>query len=135
MQSNNEVQSIFIAQFCWALSNTGVKLSILDMSYKVFKSVKPFRFAVYALHGLCVAFCLMVILVALLICKPVEFNWTPTLPNGSCADQTSAFTASGVINLLLDIAIIVLPMPLLWNLQMATHKKVGLMVIFSVGVL
>lgn len=75
----------------------------------------------------------MVILIAFLLCQPLAFNWDQTIPSGHCGDQNSAFLASGVMNLILDISVIALPLPKLWNLHMATHKKVGLMLMFSVG--
>ena len=39
-----------------------------------------------------------------------------------------------VFNLLLDVTTVVLPMPILWGLQMAFGKKVALTLMFSMGV-
>lgn len=83
--------------------------------------------------GVVIAYCLMVVLIAFLLCQPLAFNWDPTIPGGRCGDQNSAFLASGVLNLIIDILVIVLPLPMLWNLHMATHKRVGLMLMFSTG--
>ena len=71
---------------------------------------------------------------ALLICKPIAYNWDTTIEGGSCANQTEAFEAVGILNLLTDIAIIILPMPWLWTLQLPITKKIGLTGIFGIGI-
>lgn len=83
--------------------------------------------------SLTVLYCLMVILVAFFSCTPFESNWNPSV-KGHCADQKSAYLAEGIINLVLDVGVIALPIPSLWTLQMPVHKKIGLMVMFSGGI-
>ena len=77
----------------------------------------------------------MVILEAFLLCQPLAFNWDKTIPGGFCADQHAAYISAGIINLIIDVSIIVLPMPMLWGLQMAMMRKVALTAIFSLGAL
>ncbi|MCJ1463900.1 hypothetical protein MMC07_002509 [Pseudocyphellaria aurata] len=75
----------------------------------------------------------MVVLETLLLCRPLAYNWNPTIPGGHCADRPKAWLSSGIINLLLDICIIYMPLPLLWKLQMPTTKKLGITAMFGVG--
>ena len=112
--------------------------------------LRPFRIAAYIIMGLSVAYGFAVLLEskysigacvvvtkqssALLICKPIAYNWDTTIEGGSCANQTQAFEAVGILNLLTDIAIIILPMPWLWTLQLPISKKLGLTAIFGIGV-
>ncbi|MCJ1438914.1 hypothetical protein MMC27_008304 [Xylographa pallens] len=84
--------------------------------------------------GLSVAYGFAVLLETLLICKPIAFNWDTTIEGGSCANETQAFEAVGILNLLTDIAIIILPMPWLWTLQLPITKKIGLTAIFGIGI-
>lgn len=71
----------------------------------------------------------------LLICRPFAYNWDQTIPGGKCGDQIVSFTVTGVINLLTDVVVLVLPMPYLYRLQMRTYKKVVLMGVFGIGLL
>lgn len=46
-----------------------------------------------------------------------------------------SFTITGVLNLLTDVVVLLLPVPYLYGLQMRTYKKVVLMGVFGVGLL
>nr|ANM86380.1 hypothetical protein [Cladonia uncialis subsp. uncialis]AUW31253.1 hypothetical protein [Cladonia uncialis subsp. uncialis] len=81
----------------------------------------------------------MVLLVAVLLevgllCRPFEYNWNKYIP-GTCEDSTQAYEAVGILNLITDLTIVILPMPVLWKLQLPVAKKVALTFMFGVGVL
>ncbi|XP_014550951.1 hypothetical protein COCVIDRAFT_20708 [Bipolaris victoriae FI3] len=72
------------------------------------------------------------VITALLICRPLAKNWNFTLP-GICGSQPAFYFAMGLVNLLTDAVIIVLPMPYLYNLRLAWHEKLAAMALLSVG--
>lgn len=82
-----------------------------------------------------VAWMILTFLMALLICQPINMNWDPSITNGHCGDKTAAFASIGVFNLILDLVIFVLPLPMVLQLQVATVHKIALGLIFGVGVL
>jgi hypothetical protein len=88
----------------------------------------------WATIGVIVAWAIATILAGCLICRPFAFNWDQIIPGGSCGDQVTSFTVTGVINLVTDVAVLVTPMPSLYRLQMATYKKVTLITVFGLGV-
>lgn len=128
------LQTVFIGQFGWALSNIGVKLSIIDLYVKIFGRDKRFRVISYSLMGAVTVYFVLVVLLALLICHPVAFNWDVTIPDGYCDDHKAAFLSSAVLNCILDVAILALPLPMLWGLKMVTSKKIGVTIMLSVGI-
>ena len=77
----------------------------------------------------------MVILEELLICRPLSVNWNLNATNFTCGDGHAAYIATGVINLLTDVLVIVLPIPQIWKLQMPFHSKIVLSVLFSFGIM
>lgn len=81
------------------------------------------------------SFCLFaaIVLAAFLVCRPLAYNWDKTIEGGRCANVNQDFLAQAIINLLLDITIVSLPLPVLWNLQMKTGKKVSIIIMFSIG--
>ncbi|KGO63860.1 hypothetical protein PITC_054860 [Penicillium italicum] len=83
--------------------------------------------------GVIIAWTIGTILAGCLICRPFAFNWDQTIPGGSCGNQVTSFTVTGVINLLTDVVVLVTPMPLLYKLQMARYKKVTFITIFGLG--
>lgn len=80
-----------------------------------------------------VAWAIATILAGCLICRPFAYNWDKTIPGGYCGDQVTSFTITGIINLVTDVIVLVLPMRNLSKLQMATYKKVTLIAVFGLG--
>lgn len=64
---------------------------------------------------------------------PLGANWDRTVPGDKCGHMRGLFISIGTINLVLDVGVIILPMPVLWNLQLAVRKKLGLTAIFGIG--
>ncbi|KAK3167522.1 hypothetical protein OEA41_010649 [Lepraria neglecta] len=71
-------------------------------------------------------------LVAFLICRPFEKNWDLLLP-GVCGSTIGAVVATSIVNVTVDLIIIILPMPMIWQLQMAVRRKIALTVTFGLG--
>ena len=65
---------------------------------------------------------------------PLAYSWNRRL-NGRCGNIMSAMFATAVINMFEDLAVIILPLPVLWNLHMRNAKKLELSGILAVWVL
>lgn len=63
---------------------------------------------------------------------PVSQQWNP-VPWGSCRDLSHSELASNAINAVLDISVVISPMPLLWKLEMPLRNKVAVTVMFGLG--
>lgn len=74
-----------------------------------------------------------VFLEEMLLCRPLAFNWDPRIEGGNCANRPAAYLATGIINLLTDIMVLCLPVPMVWNLQLPKRKKFALSTVFGVG--
>jgi hypothetical protein len=76
---------------------------------------------------------LSVLLETFLVCKPAEYNWNKKI-RGTCSPHAKeTYLTAGILNLLVDIIVVAMPMPMLLRLTMPTGKKVGLIAVFSVG--
>ncbi|OQE44646.1 hypothetical protein PENCOP_c002G04473 [Penicillium coprophilum] len=126
------LQLIIPLQFLWVLSLSCTKVSILLLYLRIFPVTWVVRIS-WATIGVIIAWTVGTILAGCLICRPFAFNWDQTIPGGSCGDQVTSFTVTGVINLVTDVVVLVTPMPLLYNLQMAMYKKVTFITIFGLG--
>jgi hypothetical protein len=111
-----------------------VKLSALHLYITIFPK-KSFRYVSYGVMGLSVAYCLVNFFQLLLACHPIAYNWDKTIPGGSCMNANAPFLSSAIINVAIDVIIVILPMPVLWNLQMKVSKKVSISLIFGIGAL
>ena len=67
-------------------------------------------------------------------CLPRRKIWTPTL-DGQCINLGAAFIISAVANTITDIAVFLLPLYSIWDLQLPWERKVGVSAVFAVGLL
>lgn len=69
-------------------------------------------------------------------CTPREKIWNPLFVGGSCPiDMDKHMLASGVINLISDIIILILPQRIIWGLNVTRQRKIQISVLFAIGLL
>lgn len=124
---------ILISSVTWLLGTVTIKLSLLFLYARIFHVSRGTRVAAQVLIALVASYCVAFFPVFLTNCRPVDQQWNPS-PNGSCRDLSIEEFASVGANLILDISVVVLPLPVLWQLQMVTRHKVFLSVMFSLGI-
>lgn len=69
---------------------------------------------------------------SLIQCIPLNYIWDPTV-KGYCLKIPLAATILAVFNVLTDVIILVMPMPLVWQLQMGRKEKLQIMGMFLLG--
>ncbi len=97
--------------------------------------IRPFKIAAYLVMGLCTAWAIMTILIAFLLCLPLDYNWNLLPTTGHCGNQTSAYTAVGVVDILTDVLILLLPLPMIWRLQVPQANRIALAALLCLGIL
>ncbi|CAD0108525.1 unnamed protein product [Aureobasidium uvarum] len=67
-------------------------------------------------------------------CFPTQMNWQVTpAPPWKCAFRPQNFLAVAIPNILTDAAILMVPIPMLWQLKMPLKKKITIGVVLSSG--
>lgn len=74
------------------------------------------------------------VLVVLGTCRPFEKNWQFWLP-GYCVNKQARDFVAASLNLVTDVFILILPQRVIWKLQMTRRRRIGVSVVFSVGLL
>jgi hypothetical protein len=59
------------------------------------------------------------------ICRSMMYRFDKTIPNGHCGDLVSFRLYTAITTLISDAMVVVLPMPMLWGLQMQTKKRLA----------
>ena len=124
-------QAHIAGQSLWAVAVTCIRASVVALYIRIFRT-RSFRVTCYIVHCINVVFFVTAILAACLLCRPIARYWDLSV-RGTCGDEVSTDLYLGIVNLLLDILIVILPMPVLWGLQMAVNKKVMLSGMFGLG--
>lgn len=69
-----------------------------------------------------------------LICTPREKVWSGWIP-GTCRNIDAFNLSITVFHLAIDILLLLVPHRVIWTLSMSTRQKIGVSIVFSVGVL
>jgi len=112
------------------------KLSILIFYNRVFGINKSFRWTAYATMAFVVGYCVSNVLAIIFQCVPVAAAWNLMLRlehSGNCASLTKIDIAIGGFNIPSDLLILILPIPMLWRLQLPWSRKLGLIAVFATG--
>ncbi|GIZ47643.1 hypothetical protein CKM354_001072800 [Cercospora kikuchii] len=111
-----------------------IKIAICCTYLRIFQH-KNFKLLAYIAIALNVAYAITFILITAFQCTPVNLawdNWDKSLP-GRCNNINAQSWASAAFNIALDLVVVVLPMPMLWRMNLNTRKKILVMLMFSVG--
>ena len=109
------------------------QLSILFLYRRVFTMKKPwFRNTVYILLFFSVTTGLAFFFASLLSCTPFAYSWDKSL-EGNCTDVRLVYIVALVANLVVDVAIVAAPIPLIWGLHMTSGTKWALSGMFLLG--
>lgn len=109
------------------------KLSILALYLRVFPN-NWFRLVVRWFFGALVVFAMFSIGATILQCQPIARNWNRELP-GRCFALVKFWYFNAAVSIFSDLFILLLPMPLIVALQLPRGQKLGLVMIFGLGVL
>jgi len=88
----------------------------------------------WVLISIQVAFAIAAVIALNLACIPTKKKWEFWVP-GKCINAHTIETVSATFQLVSDCIVLILPQKAIWDLQMNWKKKLGVSVIFSLGVL
>lgn len=118
----------------WVTSTGCFRLAILLLYIEIFPGNKKFRWCAIGVGGLVFLYWVSAVLFITLLCRPIAYNWNRGIP-GSCGDVRKIQYASAGFNMVIDLLVVLLPLPVVWRLQMSSRKKMGVSASFAIGVL
>ncbi|KAF3028531.1 hypothetical protein E8E15_008997 [Penicillium rubens] len=121
----------FANEISYTLLVPTIKVSILLLYRRIF-SVPKFQLASLLAGGLVLAWCLAVFITVLVQCRPISFNWNKN-QSGTCISAKSFFFGNAISNLLIDVIILALPIPMVLQLQLRLSQKLTILGIFLLG--
>ena len=76
------------------------------------------------------------VFLAIFYCKPIKKGWSqqvyPSI-QGSCLNLHAIYLTGASINAASDLSIVVLPQLVIWHMQLSLKKRIGLCLVFLVG--
>ncbi|KAL8993133.1 MAG: hypothetical protein Q9169_006576 [Polycauliona sp. 2 TL-2023] len=123
---------IFFADGClFPVAMTPLKLSILWFYHRIFP-IRKFTICCIVIATVTIAWLIASLIAQFVQCQPYQYFWDKSIPGGYCRIDTNAasYYISCPPDILTSVAILILPIPWLWGLQMQTRKKLAIGGIF-----
>lgn len=108
-----------------------IKSSILLLYRRLFPG-RRLKIILWCVGGFVVSYSIAQSLVEVFQCSPVNALWNPQV-KGKCIDLDDELLVSSALNVSTDVLILVIPLPILWRLQISMERKVQLIGIFLLG--
>ncbi|KAI1321948.1 hypothetical protein F5Y16DRAFT_388028 [Xylariaceae sp. FL0255] len=109
-----------------------VKISIVVLYEKIFHNIRPFRICAYVMIGLLGSWILAFFFSNLFICYPVTALIEPFYGN-KCLNQPAIFLSTLVTDLIFDVLILLMPIPVVLKLQLPWRDRIGVLGMFLLG--
>jgi fucose permease len=117
---------------CLLLTKTSIIVFYLSVMSKdvdpIFKWCNWLTLAVVNVAGVALTF------LSIFQCRPIRSGFLyPTPENSNCTDIVTLYLSSAPVNIITDLAILFLPMPILTGMRLPRKQKIILVVTFSFG--
>ena len=123
----------YVYETMYTISIALTKISILLFYSRIFTERK-FRIALGVTCALVTTWLIAIELVVLAECVPISGLWDLTQP-ARCISLIPFFVASGVPNVILNVIIVGLPLPMIWTLDVEKKYRWALSAVFGLGAL
>lgn len=67
------------------------------------------------------------------MCSPVDKIWDPTTP-GTCGNSVTYWRAVAGMDILLDFAVVMIPLPMIWRLRLELREKLAIGALWAMGI-
>ncbi|KAF4627989.1 hypothetical protein G7Y89_g10161 [Cudoniella acicularis] len=128
---------IFISSVIYNFTILPVKVAVLLEWLRIFSPTGTRNLVFWASHFLIwanVIFYMSTVIALNVSCTPYEFIWNKLIP-GNCkaVDYKLTDLSVSVFNFTSDVLILLIPQHAIWKLQMLSRKKIGVSLVFAIG--
>jgi len=108
------------------------RFSVIILYYRLFSVKRWLHYSLIANGIISIIWLFIVIFANALSCKPIKANFDASV-EGKCLNAQSGFLISELINMLLDLALILIPLPIILKLRLPLRERVAIAGIFLTG--
>ena len=125
------VQCGFAYKYLYCTAVFAIKISVLTFYRRIFWTTK-FKQITNIIGAVITAWWIAVIVVCTVSCNPIRGYWNKTIKS-SCVDIEKFTIAATVPHVLTDVIVLLLPIRMIWRLQLDHNRKLALSFIFLLG--
>lgn len=133
-QGFSSSQYFYLCQVTYKTCINLTKASILLLYLRIFSNTRWLRWACRFMLTTVVMYCLASVTATIFQCIPITKAFDKSL-KGTCIDNGQFWYANAGFSIATDVIILILPMPLVYALQVPRVQKAALIMVFALGVL
>jgi len=127
------LHGLFIGYFFFYFGVAGAKFSCLLFYSRVFTiRDRTFRLGLWTLGTIVASWVIFCVVSTIFQCTPIHKAWEPLVP-GHCLNSYKWWSSSSISNIIIDVLILLWPMPQIWKLQMGRGRVALLFGVFTAG--
>ncbi|KAI0183083.1 hypothetical protein EV127DRAFT_447991 [Xylaria flabelliformis] len=124
-------KSLLINELLWGVVNTFLRIGAI-LFLRIFTANKHFNHTTIILLVASAAYAVAVIATSLAICQPISASWDQTVL-GRCGNEIQAYLSLEIISAILDLVIVVAPLPTVMRIHLPLNRRLKLSVLLSLG--
>ncbi|KAJ5162534.1 hypothetical protein N7492_007926 [Penicillium capsulatum] len=117
----------------YAAAVTCTKSSIIIFYRRIFN----LHLSMYIMMSLIIGYFVSVIITIFVACHPLPYFWlqytNPTAVDGTCINTPKFFLGNGIGAVIIDFLILLVPVPIIWKLQMPRSQRIAVTGILLLG--
>ncbi|KAJ9294475.1 hypothetical protein DTO271G3_6743 [Paecilomyces variotii] len=129
----NHLMKIYMAvEPLWISSNFCARISMIHLYITTFPS-RRFLVIAYTVAALVAVCWVSTIIRMCLLCTPLAYIRDKSIQGGHCIDMRASWISVSIIDLVLNVVILIIPIPMLRYLQLPGRRKMALGSVFMFG--
>lgn len=112
-----------------------IKLSIIFLYHRLFP-LRPYTYILLFCAMLVIAWLLVGIITPFVQCHPIHYFWDRYIDEnakGSCYNVIAFYMGNSIAGMLMDVMLLIVPLPIICRLQMSLNKKLAISGILLLG--
>ncbi|KAJ5817879.1 hypothetical protein N7447_007887 [Penicillium robsamsonii] len=109
------------------------KMSLVFLYRRIMEKQEAYNWALNIISAVVCGYSLALVFALIFACNPIAMSWDLSITDGTCISRQGLYIATAVTNIVTDLALILLPIPLVVGLQMPGIQKCYLIFVFGVG--
>ncbi|KAF7534075.1 hypothetical protein G7054_g6538 [Neopestalotiopsis clavispora] len=128
--------AVNVASSIYAAAMGCLKVAIITDWIRTFSPHRrrgAFFWACQVLMWINIVFYSIALIVGNLTCRPYARIWDKSIP-GTCMDRRDLDVSNAIFNIVTHLSVLILPHFVIWKLNMKTKTKLGISLVFAIGV-
>ncbi|KAF5021006.1 hypothetical protein F66182_6937 [Fusarium sp. NRRL 66182] len=127
------IKGLLAEEFWYIWMQFVIKICFLLFYFRLSPNLK-FRQALWGVVTFHVVTTIVIWLLYGLQCRPLAAFYEPEkYPNVKCLETNVTYFVPYTLNMATDVLILVLPLPVIWSLQMTLHRRLGVLAVITTG--